>query len=181
MIYVCLYAYREALKKSLHAIGLAAAVKRGLKPNGEITNSTVEGPNNRLKIEGLKDMTPIAWLHTLLAVERDYWTRELESCLAWVDKMVKHFNIFLLILKLSSILPYVRPSFLPSSLPSFLPSFGPSFFPSFLTSVLPSFCPSVLPSFHPSFCSSYLISFLPSYLPSLLPSFLPSFRPSPTT
>ena len=88
-IYICARACREALNKSLREIGLAAAVKRGLKPNGEITNSTVEGPNNRLKIEGLKDMTPIAWLHTLLAVERDYWTRELELCLAWVNKMVR--------------------------------------------------------------------------------------------
>ena len=163
MIYVCLYAYREALKKSLHAIGLAAAVKRGLKPNGEITNSTVEGPNNRLKIEGLKDMTPIAWLHTLLAVERDYWTRELESCLAWVDKMVKHFNIFLLILKLSSILPYIRPSFLPSSLPSFRPSVLPSFLPSLLPSFLLFVVPYLLPSFVPSFPPSFLPSFLPSF------------------
>ena len=60
----------------------------GKHPLGEITNNTVEGANNRLKIEGLKDLPPLDWLNTFVDMERKYWTRELNDCLAWMAKMV---------------------------------------------------------------------------------------------
>ena len=87
-------AFKDELYRSLPQIDLVESVMLGKEPLGEITNNTVEGGNSRLKTEGLKDLPPVDFFNQTHAMERDYWTRELEACLAWIKKTVRFVVFF---------------------------------------------------------------------------------------
>ena len=89
--------FKAELYRSMKEIDLVQSVQLGKEPLGELTNNTVEGGNSRLKTEGLKDLPPVDFFNQIHAMERDYWTRELEACLAWIKKTVR-FNTFFLTL-----------------------------------------------------------------------------------
>ena len=88
-------AFKDELYRSLPQIDLVQSVMMGKEPLGELTNNTVEGGNSRLKTEGLKDLPPVDFFHQMHAMERDYWTRELEACLAWIKKTVRFMSFYL--------------------------------------------------------------------------------------
>ena len=81
--------FRDELYLTLPQIDLVQAVLAGKEPLGVLTNNTVEGGNSRLQVEGLKDLAPVDWFNILHSMERDYWTRELNACLAWIEKTVR--------------------------------------------------------------------------------------------
>ena len=89
--------FKDELYRSMKEIDLVQSVQLGKEPLGELTNNTVEGGNSRLQTEGLKDLPPVDFFNQIHAMERDYWTRELEACLAWIKKTVR-FNTFFLTL-----------------------------------------------------------------------------------
>jgi len=65
-----LYAlHSKEFNDTLPRIDLVGPVAHNKTPLGEITNNTVEGPNNRLKLDGLKDMPPLDFLKGVLGVE----------------------------------------------------------------------------------------------------------------
>jgi hypothetical protein len=88
-----LYAHRvpsAVLHEAMRVLDLVSVV-RDLRtpPLDELTNNTVEGPNNRIKVEGLKNLPPLDWLLAMLAMEAEYWTREANCAREWALLMVR--------------------------------------------------------------------------------------------
>ena len=80
----------EVLHAAMRALDLVSVVRDlGTPPLNELTNNTVEGQNNRLKVMGLKSLPPLDWLLAMLAMEAEHWSRELLCARAWAHSMVR--------------------------------------------------------------------------------------------
>ena len=80
----------KVLHAAMRVLDLVSVVRDlGTPPLNELTNNTVEGQNNRLKVMGLKGLPPLDWLLAMLAMEAEYWSRELHCARAWAQSMVR--------------------------------------------------------------------------------------------
>ena len=80
----------KVLHAAMRALDLVSVVRDlGTPPLNELTNNTVEGQNNRLKVMGLKGLPSLDWLLAMLAMEAEYWSRELHCARAWAQSMVR--------------------------------------------------------------------------------------------